>query len=408
MSLHRGRNGTTIEPGLWTDRRKRLSITQGKNTEMNRAQGSAANLRGDIAFAFGLAVLCYLAWQLRAVLLLLYVSALAAVVLTPVVRATSHFRVGRWRPFRGRAILILMLARCRRPYGIRFSRFSASDSRSAGIRHEMPTRLPAFLEKLKHVPFADQVNTDEISGKIQDFISNAATYLLLSIKNWAGAIFSIAMGLILTVYFILEGDRRISLGAFLVSRRQAAAAGCRTAACRSAHGQMASGAGKPDAPSRARQHHRVCEPPRALRLRTRSIDRAAEYHSRAGRGCQHSVWRCSWRPLTRGDACWGSQSSTSSGYRLRTRSSCRGSWARSVGLPGLSILVALLIGSELGGVLGAIVSVPTAVLVSVLIDEYLVHKDATGDNDEGGPGQPALIKLLNNELYCVDWDVRRN
>ncbi len=47
-----------------------------------------------------------------------------------------------------------------------------------------------------------------------------------------------------------------------------------------------------------------------------------------------------------------------------------------VGLPGLSILVALLIGSELGGVLGAIVSVPTAVLVSVLLDEYLVHKDA--------------------------------
>ena len=38
--------------------------------------------------------LCYLAWLLRNVLLLLYVSALAAVVLTPVVRATSHFHVG--------------------------------------------------------------------------------------------------------------------------------------------------------------------------------------------------------------------------------------------------------------------------------------------------------------------------
>jgi predicted PurR-regulated permease PerM len=47
----------------------------------------------------------------------------------------------------------------------------------------------------------------------------------------------------------------------------------------------------------------------------------------------------------------------------------------SVGLPGLSILVALLIGSELGGVLGAVVAVPTAVLVSVLLDEYLVQKE---------------------------------
>jgi predicted PurR-regulated permease PerM len=46
----------------------------------------------------------------------------------------------------------------------------------------------------------------------------------------------------------------------------------------------------------------------------------------------------------------------------------------SVGLPGLAILVALLLGSALGGVPGALVSVPTAALVAVLIDEYLVNK----------------------------------
>jgi predicted PurR-regulated permease PerM len=47
-----------------------------------------------------------------------------------------------------------------------------------------------------------------------------------------------------------------------------------------------------------------------------------------------------------------------------------------VGLPGLAILVALLLGAELEGILGAMVSVPTAVLVAVLLDEYLVHKEA--------------------------------
>jgi predicted PurR-regulated permease PerM len=35
----------------------------------------------------------------------------------------------------------------------------------------------------------------------------------------------------------------------------------------------------------------------------------------------------------------------------------------------------LLIGSSLAGVLGAMVSVPTAVLVAVLLDEYLVHRE---------------------------------
>ncbi|MGA2218749.1 MAG: AI-2E family transporter, partial [Terracidiphilus sp.] len=47
----------------------------------------------------------------------------------------------------------------------------------------------------------------------------------------------------------------------------------------------------------------------------------------------------------------------------------------SVDLPGLAILVALLLGSALEGVVGAMVSVPTAVLVAVLVDEYLVQKD---------------------------------
>ncbi len=47
----------------------------------------------------------------------------------------------------------------------------------------------------------------------------------------------------------------------------------------------------------------------------------------------------------------------------------------SVDLPGLAIIAALLLGSELQGVVGAMVSVPTAVLVAVLLDEYLVNRD---------------------------------
>ncbi|MGA2634848.1 MAG: AI-2E family transporter, partial [Terracidiphilus sp.] len=47
----------------------------------------------------------------------------------------------------------------------------------------------------------------------------------------------------------------------------------------------------------------------------------------------------------------------------------------SVGLPGLAIIVALLLGFALEGVPGAMVSVPTAVLVTELIDEYFVHKE---------------------------------
>jgi predicted PurR-regulated permease PerM len=45
-----------------------------------------------------------------------------------------------------------------------------------------------------------------------------------------------------------------------------------------------------------------------------------------------------------------------------------------VNLPALAIFVALLLGSAVAGILGAMVAIPTAVLVSVLVDEYLVKK----------------------------------
>jgi predicted PurR-regulated permease PerM len=46
----------------------------------------------------------------------------------------------------------------------------------------------------------------------------------------------------------------------------------------------------------------------------------------------------------------------------------------SVDLNGLTILVSLLVGTSLAGVVGAMVAVPTAALVSVLLEEYAVQR----------------------------------
>src|SRR6185437_992161 len=45
----------------------------------------------------------------------------------------------------------------------------------------------------------------------------------------------------------------------------------------------------------------------------------------------------------------------------------------SVNLMGLTVLIALLCGTALAGVVGALVAVPTAALISVLLDEYAVQ-----------------------------------
>ena len=173
---------------------------------MTRFFGRTRSLRSDIVFAFILAFACYLAWLVRGVLMLVYVSALFAVVLSPVVRTTSRFHIGRWRPFKGSAIFFLLLAMAGALTAFGFLALPPVIRDLQEFGREMPMRLPNVLEKLKALPFADRLNAAEISSRVQDFASQAATYLLFSIENWAGALFNVIMGFILIVYFILEGD----------------------------------------------------------------------------------------------------------------------------------------------------------------------------------------------------------
>lgn len=348
---------------------------------MRQTEDQRRDLRGAIAFAFGLAALCYLAWILRAELLLLYVSALAAVVLTPVVHATSHVRVGRWRPFKGRAIFILILAvvGCLTAFGFLALPPVIRDLNEAA--KDMPGRFPAFLDKLKRIPFADRVNTDAVNEKVQDFISNAATYLLLSIKNWAGAVFSIAMGVILTIYFILEGDvaYRWVLSFIPANSRIRLDAALGRADVRMGKWLLGQGSlmlilGLTSTIVYTLLHVRYAYALGVLAGLLNIIPVVG------------SAISISLALIVAAVDSWGRVIGVAIFYiiwvQVENSFLIPRIMGTTVGLPGLSILVALLIGSKLGGVLGAIVSVPTAVLVSVLLDEYLIRKNGPVEQKE--------------------------
>ena len=64
----------------------------------------ARTLRSDIVFTFALGIGLAVAWHLRKELALLYVSALFAVVLMPVIRGVQMIKIGKWSPGRGSAI----------------------------------------------------------------------------------------------------------------------------------------------------------------------------------------------------------------------------------------------------------------------------------------------------------------
>ena len=330
-------------------------------------------MRRDIVFAFALAAACYLAWLLRKVLFLLYVSALAAVVLTPVVRAISRVYVGGYRLFKGRAIFILLVAGLGALTAFCFLAFPPLIRDLQEFAHEVPERLPIFLDHLKRIPFADRLNTDEISSRVEDFASNTATYLLLSIKNWASAIFGIAMEIILTIYFILEGDvaYRWMLSFFPPDKRVRLDAALKRADVRMGKWLLGQGSlmlilGLTSTIVYATLNVRYAY---ALGVLTGLLNIIPVV------GAAVSI--CLALLVAAIDS-WGRVLGVAIFYVLWLQAENSFLMPRimgtSVGLPGLSILVALLIGSELGGILGAVVSVPTAVLVSVLLDEYLVQK----------------------------------
>lgn len=339
-------------------------------TEETRAHRS---LRGDIVFVFVLALACYVAWLIRDVLLLLYVSALFAVVFAPVVQAVSKMQIGRRRPFKGIALLVLPLAALAVLLAFGFAAFPPVIRDLQEFAKEAPTRIPPLLERLNRVPFADQIDRSDIVARVQGFAGNAATYLLLSIKDWAGKLFSVIMGVILTFYFILEGNHAYHwfLSFFPIGSRERLDRTLQRAEVRM--GQWLVGQGS------LMLVLGITSTIVYLFLGVRYA-----YALGALTGLLNII------PVVGAAVC----------VTLALLVAAIDSWGRvlgvlifyfiylqvensflvpkimksRVGLPGLAILVALLIGSSVAGIVGAMVSVPTAVLVAELVEEYLVKR----------------------------------
>jgi predicted PurR-regulated permease PerM len=342
---------------------------------MTKPSNHPRTLRSDIVFAFLLALACYLAWLIREVLVLLYVSALFAVVLTPVVRFTSRLRIRSWQPFKGSAVFILLLVLAGAFTAFGFLALPPVISDLQGFAREMPTRLPELLEKLKAIPLTQHLDTADISSRLQDFASQAATFLLFSISNWAGKLFDLITGFILTIYFILEGDQayRWFLSFFPRESRERLDKTLQRAEIRM--GKWLVGQGS-----------------LMLILGVASTIVYLSLHVRYAYALGVMTGLLNIIPVLGAAVCiavallvaaidsWGRVLGIAVFYVIYLQ--VENSYLvprimkNRVGLPGLAILVALVLGSTLGGVLGAMVSVPTAVLVAVLLDEYLVHKDA--------------------------------
>jgi len=343
---------------------------------MTSSRQDPRSVRGYIVFTFAVALAAYVAWLVRSVLVLIYVSALFAVVLTPVVRATSRLRIGRWRPFHGStAILFLLVSVAGALTCFGFLALPPVISDLQSLNGEMPTRIPAILVRLRQIPFANQLNSRDVIAWIQGLLSHAASDMLLSLTNWASDLAQIIAGFVLTLYFILEGKGAYHWFLSLIP----------------SHGHQR----LDDTLQRAAGRMQRWLLGQLSLMLILGIASTIVYLSLGLRyayalgvltgllniipvlGAAVSLVLAL---LVAAIDSWGRVLGIAIFFAIYLQ--VENSWLvprimrNRVNLPALGVFVALLLGSAVEGILGAMVAIPTAVLVSVLFDEYLVRKAA--------------------------------
>lgn len=329
--------------------------------------------RSYIVFAFALALAAWVAWLARDAVLLLYVSALFAVVLMPVVHAVERWHIGRWRPKKAASVAIMLLVVAGALTGFGFLAIPPVAHDLEQLSSQTPS-IPALISELHSVPYLDRLDYQQLSTRVEGWVSRAAAYIMLSAKDWAGSIADLITCLVLTIYFILEGDIAYRWFLSFVPPQQRARldptlrrAGARMGRWLLGQASLMLILGVCSTTAYALLHIRYAY---ALGFLTGLLNIIPVL------GAAITILLVL---IIAAFTSWKSALGVAIFYAVYIQIENSFLTPRimqnRVNLPGLGILVALLFGFSLIGVVGALVAVPTAVLVAELLDEYLVWKN---------------------------------
>jgi predicted PurR-regulated permease PerM len=332
-------------------------------------------VRGHILFAFGVALALALAWRLMAVLELVYVSALFAVVLMPMVQSIMTLRIHKWSPSRPVAIVALVAVVFGAIAGFLILGIPPVTRDVQHFADALPRRIPLILDKIKRLPLANRFGLDSLAQKSENGISTSARYLIASAPMWLGRLFDLFTAFFLCIYFMLEGEfvYFYFLSLFPIESRERLAKTLVMAEIRMSKWLIGQGAlmlilGVCSIIAFALIHVRYFFLLGVLMGLFNIIPVAGGIITILLAGAVAATQ--SWTQMGLVFAFYAVYIQIENGYLtpriMRSR----------VNLMGLSVLIALLAGSALAGIVGALVAVPTAALVAVIMDEYVVQKDA--------------------------------
>jgi predicted PurR-regulated permease PerM len=330
-------------------------------------------VRGHILFCIAILFTFYLAWHLSKELEILYVSALFAVILSPIVSWIMKLEVRGHRPSRGIAILILIVAVL-----LALALFFTfglppvlHDLRQFST--ELPERIPAAITRINRLPLASKFGVDSIIQRAEGTLTASASYLFTSLPGWLSHVFDIVSAAFLCVYFMLDGEYayRFFLSLFPYQQRTRLDNTLQRAEIKVSRWLFGQGLlmlilGLSSTIVFGILHVRYFLLLGVLMGLLNIIPIAGGIVTivlAAGVAALDS-----WSRMAGVLIFYAIYVNVENAYLIpRIMRS-------SVNLMGLTVLVSLLLGTALAGVTGALVAVPTAALITVLLEEYAVQK----------------------------------
>jgi len=324
--------------------------------------------RSEILFTLGVLALLGIAWMVRDVLLLIYVSILFAVVLSPAIDQIRRLHIGHWWPGRGFAIFVIISIALLAIVSFAVFALPPMLRDFQMFLGDLPHRLTEVHDRLRGYPFIPNLEVATLQHELEASFGGAFGFF----EGVAGALVALFSWLIITAYFILDGHRTFYwfLSFF------------------------------PD-------HHR-----RRLRV-TLLRGQVRMRHWLVGQGllmlilgvcASVTFWLLHLRYSFALGVLAGAMNIVPfigplTSFLLAVTVAAFDGWSKVVGvlifyaiyqqieqawltprimnysvnLPPLAVIIALSLGAALAGVLGALVAVPTAALVAVMLDEYLVR-----------------------------------
>jgi predicted PurR-regulated permease PerM len=305
------------------------------------------------------------------VLLIVYVSGLFAVVLMPVVNGLRRIRIGNWHPSRVVAILMLFLIVAGMAalfFGIALPPVARDMSQFV---KELPVRGPQLLLRAQELPIIRHMDLSALNARLQDIASSSASYVLISIRNGASRFFDLLTGVILTVYFMLEGEHAYVWFLSFFPEQQRARLDRTLGRAELRMGRWLLG-----------QASLMLTLGLVSTIAFLALKVRYAYALGVLMGAFNlipilgALISVSLALLVAAIDSWGRALGVLIVYlvyaQLENSVLTPRIMQKSVGLSGLAVLISLMLGASIAGVVGALVSVPTAVLVAELLNEYLV------------------------------------